>query len=62
MATTEELLQDNKDRFALRYMQSEYNWPPNPTCIMRLQKRGFLNEVGQLTPKGELFLRSEGHR
>jgi hypothetical protein len=59
MATIQEIVRDNKDRFALRYMQSEYGWPPHPTTISRLQKRGYLDETGQLTPAGESFLQSE---
>jgi hypothetical protein len=59
MATIEELLQDIKDRFTLRYMQSDYGWPPHPINIIPLQKRGYLDEMGQLTPAGESFLQSE---
>jgi hypothetical protein len=58
MATMEQILRDNKDRFDLRYSQSD-NWPPYPTVILRLQGRGYLDSLEQLTAKGKALLQSE---
>ncbi len=55
----EQIIQNIKDRFALRYILSEVGWPAHPTVIMRLQARGYLDSSEQLTPKGSALLQSE---
>jgi hypothetical protein len=59
VASLEQALRDFKDRCALRHLQNEQNWPLHPTITIPLQRRGYLDQQGLITAKGEELLLQE---